>query len=115
MERRAFVKNTSLAAAAIAVFGSIKWANGKPIGDSPTTTDILGPYYRPGAPIRSNINPEGFTGVPLHMSGTIFKDDGKTYRNSFAKTSRRFYGQNRRTCKKKVLCVNAKNKIKDFW
>ena len=78
MERRAFVKNTSLAAAAIAVFGNIKWANGKPIGDSPTTTDILGPYYRPGAPIRTNINPEGFTGVSLHLSGTIFKDDGKT-------------------------------------
>lgn len=78
MERRKFVKTTSLIAATIGVFGSIKWANGNVIGDSPTTTDILGPYYRPGAPIRTNINPEGFSGVPLHLSGTIYKDDCKS-------------------------------------
>ena len=77
MERRSFVKNSSLIATTIAVFGSIKWVSGKPVGDTPTTTDILGPYYRPGAPMRTNINPAGFSGIPLHLSGTIYKDDGK--------------------------------------
>ena len=78
MERRAFVKNTSLIAATVAVFGNIQLANGKAVGDTPTTTDILGPYYRPGSPLRTNINPTGFSGIPLHLSGTIYKNDGKT-------------------------------------
>jgi catechol 1,2-dioxygenase len=78
MKRRTFVKNTSLIAASIAVFGKIKWVDGKPIGDSATTTDILGPFYRPGSPFRTNINPKNFSGIPLHLSGTIYKDDGKT-------------------------------------
>ncbi len=78
MERRTFIKSTSLLAATVAVFGNIQWVNGKAIGDTPTTTDILGPYYRPGAPLRTNINPEGFSGVPLHLSGTIYRDDSKT-------------------------------------
>ena len=78
MDRRCFVKNSSLVTATIAVFGNIQWVSGKAVGDSPTTTDILGPYYRPGAPLRTNINPEGFTGIPLHLSGTVYKDDRKT-------------------------------------
>jgi len=78
MERRTFIKNTSLVATTVAVFGNVQWVSGKAVGDSPTTTDILGPYYRPGAPFRTNINPQGFSGIPLHLSGTIYKDDGKT-------------------------------------
>ena len=78
MHRRAFIKDTGIVAVAIGVFGSIRWNHTSFIGDTPTTTDILGPYYRPGAPFRSNINPSGFSGEPLHLSGTVFKQDGKT-------------------------------------
>ena len=78
MHRRAFLKKTGTVAVAVGVFGSIRWNNDHFIGDSPTTTDILGPYYRPGAPIRTNINPPGFSGERLHLSGFIFKEDGKT-------------------------------------
>jgi protocatechuate 3,4-dioxygenase beta subunit len=78
MDRRAFIKDTGKTAIAIGVFGSIKWNNNNFIGDNPTTTDILGPYYRPGAPLRTNINPPEFKGEALHLSGTIFKEDGKT-------------------------------------
>lgn len=78
MKRRLFIRHTSFVAAALGVFGNIQWANGKAVGNSPTTTDILGPFYRPGAPFRTNINPSDFTGVPLHLSGTIYKDDGNT-------------------------------------
>jgi catechol 1,2-dioxygenase len=34
--------------------------------------------YRPGAPLRENLNPKDFKGEVLHLSGTIFKEDGKT-------------------------------------
>ncbi len=78
MKRRTFIKKSSLTALSISAFGAIQW-NGKSfVGDSPTTTDILGPFYRPGAPMRSNIIPPNSKGSPMNLSGTIFKEDGKT-------------------------------------
>jgi len=78
MNRRTFVKNSSLTAFSVAALGSIHW-NGKTFeGDSVTTTDILGPFYRPGAPMRSNLIPKGSTGELLHVGGTIYDKDGKT-------------------------------------
>ena len=78
MHRRTFVKHSSLLALNIGVFGRIEYVNGAFIGDTPTTTDVLGPFYRPGAPFRTNINPADFSGTPLHLSGTIYKEDGTT-------------------------------------
>jgi protocatechuate 3,4-dioxygenase beta subunit len=78
MHRRTFVKSSSLLALSIGVFGRIEYANGAFIGDTPTTTDALGPFYRPNAPFRTNINPPAFNGTPLHLSGIIYKEDGKT-------------------------------------
>ncbi|RPA68630.1 catechol 1,2-dioxygenase [Cyclobacteriaceae bacterium YHN15] len=78
MKRRTFIKNSSLTALSISAFGSIQW-NGKSfVGDTPTTTDILGPFYRPGAPMRSDIIPPDSKGIPMNLTGTIFKEDGKT-------------------------------------
>lgn len=77
MDRRTFVKNSTFAAASVSVFGSI-FFNGRSFeGNNPTTTDILGPFYRPGSPMRSNIAPPGTAGQPFSVSGTIFKSDGK--------------------------------------
>lgn len=78
MKRRTFIKNTSALALSVGVFGNLRWDGNKFEGDNPTTTDILGPFYRPGAPLRTNINPPDFKGTPLHLSGTIYKEDGKT-------------------------------------
>ena len=78
MQRRKFIQNSGLVAFGVGVFGNISWENEKFIGDSPTTTDILGPFYRPNAPLRTNINPPGFAGPLFHLSGTVFKEDGKT-------------------------------------
>ena len=78
MKRRTFIKNTSMVAFSISAFGFTKWNGKNFIGNSPTTTDILGPFYRPGAPFRSNIIPPGSKGDLLHLGGTVFKDDGKT-------------------------------------
>ena len=78
MHRREFLKQSSRAAIGIGVFGNIQWNKDRFVGDTPTTTDILGPFYRPGAPLRTNLNPPDFNGRILHLSGTIFKEDGKT-------------------------------------
>ena len=78
MQRRNFIRNTSLFAVGVYAFGNIRWTNDHFEGTSPTTTDILGPFYRPGAPMRTNVVPAGTNGELMHLSGTIFKDDGKT-------------------------------------
>lgn len=78
MQRRRFIKEASAVAFGIGVFGNITWTQGSFIGDTPTTTDILGPWYRPGASHRENLNPKEFNGEILHLSGTIFQEDGKT-------------------------------------
>lgn len=78
MKRRTFVKNSTLTAFSFATFGAIHW-NGKIFeGDNITTSDILGPYYRPGSPMRSNLIPSASTGESMYLSGTIFQKDGKT-------------------------------------
>jgi protocatechuate 3,4-dioxygenase beta subunit len=40
-------------------------------GDCETTTDILGPFYRPNSPVRNNLSINGETGVPVELSGLI--------------------------------------------
>jgi len=77
MNRRTFVKNSTLAAASVSVFGSIYW-NGRSFeGNNPTTTDILGPFYRPGSPMRSNIVPPNTAGEPFTVSGVVYQSDGR--------------------------------------
>lgn len=78
MKRRTFVKKSTLTAFSVAAFGAINW-NGKSFeGDTVTTTDILGPFYRPGSPMRSNLIPQGSTGEVMNLTGTVFQKDGKT-------------------------------------
>lgn len=78
MYRRQLIQSTALSVVGLSVFGRVRWLDGVFTGDSPTTTDILGPFYRPGAPFRTNLNPTGYDGDVLHLSGTIFKKDGRT-------------------------------------
>lgn len=62
----------------IGVFGKIKWDGEKYVGNDPTTTDILGPFYRPGAPFKTDLIQSGTKGETLHFGGTVFGKDGKT-------------------------------------
>ena len=78
MKRRTFLQKSSLTALSISAFGNIRWDGQKFIASNPTTTDILGPFYRPGAPIRDNIVPAGSKGTPMHLRGSILGEDGKT-------------------------------------
>lgn len=78
MQRRSFIKHSSLTVIYTSAFGSLHW-NGKNFeGDRPTTTDILGPFYRPGAPLRTNLRLPGSKGTPVVLKGKIFREDGKT-------------------------------------
>lgn len=87
MQRRKFITDSGMLAIGISMFGSIRWDGSRFIGDTPTTTDILGPFYRPGAPIRTNVNPPAFNGEPLHLSGTIYRGDLKTpFKNCLIET-----------------------------
>ena len=78
MKRRKFIQDSSLLAISIGVFGKIKWDGQAYVGEDPTTTDILGPFYRPGAPFRTDLVQPGTKGEVLHFAGTIFGKDGKT-------------------------------------
>ena len=78
MQRKTFIRNTSLFAIGVYAFGNIRWTTDHFEGTTPTTTDILGPFYRPGAPLRTNVIPAGIKGELMQLSGTILKDDGKT-------------------------------------
>jgi catechol 1,2-dioxygenase len=78
MKRRKFIRDSSLLAFSVGVFGTIKWDGNSYVGNDPTTTDILGPFYRPGGPFRVDLVQPGTKGDILHFSGTIFGKDGKT-------------------------------------
>ncbi|XOV93903.1 MAG: catechol 1,2-dioxygenase [Bacteroidota bacterium] len=78
MKRRIFVKKSSMTVMSISAFGAINWNGKNYVGSTPTTTDILGPFYRPGSPMRSNIIHPGSTGTPMGLKGTIYGDDGTT-------------------------------------
>lgn len=78
MQRRTFIKNSTLTVISVSTFGVLNW-NGKNFeGDTPTTTDILGPFYRPNSPMRSNLRLANSNGTPIVLKGYIFKEDGKT-------------------------------------
>ena len=78
MQRRTFIKNSTLTVISVSAFGALNW-NGKNFeGDTPTTTDILGPFYRPGSPLRSNLRLANSNGTPIVLKGYIFKENGKT-------------------------------------
>ena len=77
MKRRAFIQKSSMMAVAISTMGGIQWNGNHYVGNSPTTTDILGPFYRPGAPMRNNIIPPKSSGIPMNLHGTIFDEKGE--------------------------------------
>ena len=78
MKRRKFIYDSSFVALSVGVFGNIKWDGKAYVGDDPTTTDILGPFYRPNAPFKTDLIQPGTKGEVLHFNGTVFGKDGKT-------------------------------------
>ncbi len=80
MKRRKFIKHTGFTAIAISASGFTLLAdNGTYKGDCPTTTDILGPYFRQNAPFRNELPfRESDDKKPIRVVGTVFGSDCKT-------------------------------------
>ncbi len=47
-------------------------------GECVTTSDILGPFYTPGAPTTNKISPDGAAGTVLFITGTVYACDCQT-------------------------------------
>ena len=78
MQRKSFIKNTALCAIAVSTSGFIRFDGRRYEGDCETTSDILGPFYRPNSPVRNNLVIKDTQGQLVELSGTIRHDDCKT-------------------------------------
>lgn len=75
MERRTFIKNTALFAIAVSASGFIRFDGNRYVGDCETTTDILGPFYRPNSPVRNSLIIKGEPGTLVELSGIVKHKD----------------------------------------
>lgn len=75
MKRRQFITSTALSVTAMSTFGFIRFDGKKYVGDCATTSDILGPFYRPGSPKRSNLRIAGEKGKKIELSGKVLHKD----------------------------------------
>lgn len=80
MNRREFTKLAGLSAVALTTSGSIHLhaKTNTFVGDCETTTDILGPFYRPDSPVRNNLVIDGMPGDLVELSGTVRHKDCKS-------------------------------------
>ena len=78
MQRRTFLKNTALFAVSVSATGFIRFNGTNYEGDCETTTDILGPFYRPNAPLRADMRIAGDIGQKVVLSGQIKHKDCTT-------------------------------------
>lgn len=83
MQRRDFIKTTALSAIAVSTTGFIRFDGKHYVGDCETTSDVLGPFYRPDSPLRQNLVIEGQKGDPIELMGKILHEDCTTpYKNA---------------------------------
>ena len=78
MNRKKFLITASFAAFSISTIGKIIRVNDKFESSCETTNDILGPFYRPKAPIRQDLTFKGQIGSIVEIKGSVFKQDCKT-------------------------------------
>lgn len=83
MQRRNFIKSTTLSAIAVSTTGFVLFDGKNYVGDCETTSDILGPFYRPDSPVRKDLVISGEKGDPIELFGKIIHDDCTTpYKNA---------------------------------
>lgn len=83
MERRIFLKASALSAITVSATGFINFNGNGYVGDCETTSDILGPFYRPDSPVKNNLVIKGEKGVPVELLGKIKHQDCTTpYKNA---------------------------------
>lgn len=59
----------------VSVFGKVGKIGENFTGECETTKDILGPFYRPNAPMRQDLMFDGLAGVQIEVKGQVFKSD----------------------------------------
>jgi protocatechuate 3,4-dioxygenase beta subunit len=75
MKRRTFLRDTAFGAIAVSASGFISFDGSKYVGDCETTTDILGPFYRPGSPVRTDLTIAGEPGIKVLLTGKVKHND----------------------------------------
>ncbi len=75
MKRRSFIQGGALFATAVMTTGFVRYDGRHYVGDCQTTTDILGPFYRPDAPLRSDLRVPGTKGREVLLEGIVKHDD----------------------------------------
>ncbi|GEM_PF-216554 len=83
MKRRTFLSQTILSAVAVSTTGFIRFDGQRYVGECETTSDVLGPFYRPNSPVRESLRIKGEKGDPIELFGKILHDDCMTpYKNA---------------------------------
>lgn len=73
---------SAMAALSFSTFGFVSKAKeGGFKGDCDTTNDILGPYYRPDAPIRMDLTSDSLKGNRIQLKGKVYASDCTTLLN----------------------------------
>lgn len=77
MKRSDFLKTGFLAAVAVSCVGFVRKEDKTEEykGNCETTNDILGPFYRPNAPVRSDLTSEGLVGHLVNLKGSVYSSD----------------------------------------
>lgn len=78
MDRKSFLKSSAICAIAVSTSGFIKFNGTNFEGDCETTSDILGPFYRPNSPLRSDLLIKDVNGQIVELSGIVRHEDCKT-------------------------------------
>jgi len=86
INRREFIARTALIAVAVSmpVLNSCNDNSSDPLvhNDCETTSDILGPFYKSGAPFQEDITPAENTGAPFIIQGKVFGSCETTLQNA---------------------------------
>lgn len=77
LKRRSFLKKFTIVSVSVMVAPSCIGRKDDSIITPPenecqTTADILGPFYKPGAPFREDIAPSGASGLPMTIKGKVY-------------------------------------------
>src|SRR5688572_27116115 len=79
MDRKKFLATSAITAFSLSAFGRVVRAVGDTFkGDCETTNDILGPFYRPNSPLRSDLTWEGLEGARITVKGRVLGSDCTT-------------------------------------
>jgi len=75
MDRKKFLVTAVLGAFSVSACGKAINSNKKFVGDCETTNDILGPFYKPNAPLTQDLTFNGLEGSLIALKGVVYKSD----------------------------------------